>query len=135
FLEISDKHEIGVMFVLFDGVWNPYPKVGKQPEPTPHVHNSGWAHSPGRAVLEDTLQFDRLERYVKGIVGHFRQDERVIVWDIFNEPDNPNESPYGDVESPNKTALALRLLKKSFQWAREAKPSQPITSAVWRGIY
>lgn len=135
FLEISDKHQIGVMFVLFDGVWHPNPELGKQPEPVPHVHNSGWVQSPGREVLEDTSQHDRLERYVKGVIGHFAQDERVQVWDIFNEPDNPNSSSYGDIETPEKAALALHLLKKSFQWAREAGPSQPITSAVWRGDY
>jgi hypothetical protein len=27
----------------------------------------------------------------------------------------------------------LPLLKKSFQWARDANPIQPLTSAVWRG--
>jgi hypothetical protein len=135
FLEIADKHQIGVMFVLFDGVWHPYPKSGTQPEPTPHVHNSGWVQSPGLEVLQDSTQDERLESYVKGIIRHFAQDERVHVWDIFNEPDNPNISAYGDIESKDKASLALRLLKKSFTWAREANPSQPVTSAVWRGDY
>jgi hypothetical protein len=123
------------MFVLFDGVWHPYPKSGTQPEPTPHVHNSGWVQSPGLEVLQDSTQDERLESYVKGIIRHFAQDERVHVWDIFNEPDNPNISAYGDIESKDKASLALRLLKKSFTWAREANPSQPVTSAVWRGDY
>ena len=135
FLKIADSHDIGVMFVLFDGVWHPYPKLGTQPEPTPHVHNSGWVQSPGLDVLKDSTQDARLERYVKGIIGHFAQDDRVHVWDIFNEPDNPNVSAYGDIESKDKAELALRLLKKSFGWAREVNPSQPITSGVWRGDY
>ena len=33
FLSIADKHDIKTMFVLFDGVWDPFPKAGKQPEP------------------------------------------------------------------------------------------------------
>lgn len=135
FLKIADSHDIGVMFVLFDGVWHPYPKLGTQPEPTPHVHNSGWVQSPGLDVLKDSTQDARLERYVKGIIGHFAQDDRVQVWDIFNEPDNPNVSAYGDIESKDKAELALRLLKKSFGWAREVNPNQPITSGVWRGDY
>lgn len=135
FLVIADQHEIGVMFVLLDGVWHPYPELGKQPAPTPHVHNSGWVQSPGLEVLEDTLQQARLEHYVKGVIRHFGQDERVQVWDIFNEPDNPNNSSYGDIETENKAVLALHLLKKAFKWAREAEPSQPITSGVWRGDY
>ena len=135
FLEISDSHGIKIMFVLFDGVWHPYPQLGKQPEPTPHVHNSGWVQSPGLEVLQDSTQDPRLERYVKGVIRHFAEDDRVLIWDIFNEPDNPNVSAYGDIESKDKAELALRLLKKSFEWAREASPSQPITSGVWRGDY
>jgi hypothetical protein len=135
FLEISDSHGIKIMFVLFDGVWHPYPKLGTQPEPTPHVHNSGWVQSPGLEVLQDSTQDPRLERYVKGVIRHFAEDDRVLIWDIFNEPDNPNVSAYGDIESKDKAELALRLLKKSFEWGREAGPSQPITSGVWRGDY
>lgn len=135
FLEISDRHGIKVMFVLFDGVWHPYPKLGTQPEPTPHVHNSGWVQSPGLEVLQDSSQDARLERYVKGVIGHFAKDARILIWDIFNEPDNPNVSAYGDIETKDKAELALRLLKKSFTWAREAGPTQPITSGVWRGDY
>ena len=47
FLQLADRHQIGVMFVLFDGVWDPFPKYGKQREPRPHIHNSGWVQSPG----------------------------------------------------------------------------------------
>lgn len=133
FLEIADSHDIGVMFVLFDGVWHPYPELGKQPEPKPHVHNSGWVQSPGAEVLSDTTQWDYLEDYVKGVIGHFADDERVQVWDIFNEPDNTNDRAYGDIELENKKELALKLLKESFKWAREANPSQPITSGLWYG--
>ncbi len=57
FLSIADSHGIRVMFVLFDGVWNPYPHLGEQPEPTPHVHNSGWVQSPGAEVLSDSTRW------------------------------------------------------------------------------
>ena len=135
FLSLSEKHHIGVMFVLFDGVWHPYPELGTQPGPLPHTHNSGWVQSPGLEVLQDSSHDGRLERYVKGVISHFAHDKRVQVWDIFNEPDNPNVSAYGDIESQDKASLALRLLKKSFTWAREVNPVQPITSGVWRGDY
>ena len=39
FLTIADKHHIGVMFVLLDGVWDPDPKPAEQREPRPDVHN------------------------------------------------------------------------------------------------
>src|SRR5579859_7645497 len=53
FLDIADKHHIRIMFVLLDSVWDPYPKAGKQREPKPYVHNSGWVQAPGADILKD----------------------------------------------------------------------------------
>lgn len=132
FLKIADKHQIGIMFVLFDGVWDPFPKAGKQREPRPHVHNSGWVQNPGADILKDPARQDELKDYVQGVIGHFRNDRRVQVWDLFNEPNNPVPQ-YRNIELKNKTEMALMLLKKSCAWAREMNPSQPITSGVWIG--
>lgn len=133
FLQIADRHKIGVMFVLFDSVWHPFPKPGPQPAPKPFVHNSGWVQSPGLDILKDPARHDELKGYVTGIIGHFRNDRRVHVWDLFNEPDNRNNSSYGQYEPENKADLALQLLRKTFAWAREVNPSQPLTAGVWIG--
>lgn len=131
FLEIADRHNIKIMYVLFDSVWDPFPKSGKQRDPKPHVHNSGWVQSPGAEALKDSTQYPRLERFVKGVIERFSDDERVLAWDLWNEPDNTNDRAYGDVELKNKIAYVLPLLKKTFVWARSVNPSQPLTSAVW----
>jgi len=128
FLAIADKHHIGVMFVLFDGVWDPFPKLGKQHDPQPHVHNSGWVQSPGAIALTNLTERARLKEYIQGVVGHSRADHRVQVWDVFNEPDNP-VSQYP--ETKDKAEAALALLRETIAWAREVSPSQPITSGVW----
>jgi hypothetical protein len=133
FLSISQKHGIRPLFVLFDSCWDPHPHLGKQRAPKPGVHNSGWVQSPGADALQDPAQYPRLEAYVKGVVGAFAKDDRVLGWDIWNEPDNPNKSSYGDQEPANKTDLVLALLPKAFAWARSAHPTQPLTSAVWEG--
>jgi hypothetical protein len=132
FLGIAASHRIGVMFVLFDGVWDPFPKPGKQREPKPHVHNSGWVQSPNQAILKDPARHDELRAFVQAVIGRFRNDRRVQVWDIFNEPDNPVPQ-YRSVELTNKAEVALVLLQKAFVWAREVNPSQPITCGVWIG--
>ena len=132
FLSMADKHHIGVMYVLFDSVWDPFPQAGQQRAPKPHVHNSGWVQSPGSKILADEKLQDELKAYVQDVIGHFRNDRRVQVWDIFNEPDNPVPQ-YRKVELPNKKEAALQLLKKTFAWAREMNPSQPLTSGVWIG--
>src|SRR5713226_1925932 len=113
FLKIAGKHKIRPMFVLFDSCWDPFPKLGKQRAPKPGVHNSGWVQSPGAAALQDAAQYGRLERYVKGVVGRFAKDQRILAWDIWNEPDNTNDSSYGKLEPSNKVNLVLALLPKA----------------------
>lgn len=132
FLEIAASHGIRPLLVLFDGVWDPRPKIGPQPAPKPRVHNSGWVQSPGAAILSDSSNQDDLKGYVKGVITRFRDDARVLGWDLFNEPDNPNPA-YAQYELANKAAAALTLLKKAFRWARQPAPEQPLTAGVWRG--
>ena len=133
FLDITKKHNIKPVLVLFDSCWDPFPKLGKQRDPKPGVHNSGWVQNPGFDALKDSTQYPRLERYVKGTVAAFANDDRVLMWDIWNEPDNTNNSSYGKVELPNKVDYVLPLMVKSFEWARSVNPSQPLSSGVWAG--
>ena len=133
FLTIADKHHIGVMFVLFDSVWDPNPKLGLQRPPHTGLHNSGWAQSPGRAILEDPAKQDSLKPFVQGVLKHFKNDKRIHAWDLMNEPDNNNANSYGLLEPKNKADLALQLLKKTFTWAREINPDQPLTAGIWIG--
>jgi hypothetical protein len=135
FLGVAEKHRIGVIFVLFDSCWDPFPKLGKQRAPKPHLHNSGWVQSPGADELRDPFKVPVLKQYVVGVVSAFRDDPRVRAWDIWNEPDNMNRPAYVQQEPPNKMELVLPLLEQAFNWAREAKPSQPLTSGVWIGTW
>ncbi|NND69340.1 MAG: 1,4-beta-xylanase, partial [Halioglobus sp.] len=68
FLDIAAKHEIAVMLVLFDDVWDPQPQLGEQRAPRPRVHNSGWVQGPGAKILGDPSRHDELEPYVRGIL-------------------------------------------------------------------
>lgn len=133
FLGIAAKHGIRPMFVLFDSCWDPFPKPGRQRAPKPGVHNSGWVQSPGAKALADAAQYARLEKYVKEVAAAFGKDQRVLAWDVWNEPDNPNTSSYGKVELKNKESLVAALLPRVFEWARGSQPSQPLTCGVWKG--
>lgn len=133
FLKISEKHHIKPLLVFFDSCWDPFPEAGKQRAPKPHVHNSGWVQSPGQYALKDSTQYPRLERYVKGVVSHFAEDDRILGWDIWNEPDNMTGPSYEAVEIKDKVDYVIPLLEKAFKWARSANPSQPLTSGIWGG--
>lgn len=133
YLDIACKYGIRTMLVLFDAVWDPFPKLGKQPEPRHNVHNSGWVQCPGYDVLNDPSRYDDLHDYVNGIVSHFKDDERVLIWDLFNEPDNMNIASYKDDDySLHKAELSMQLLKKTINWVRVINPTQPITMAPWQ---
>ena len=119
YLVIAKKHNISTLFVFFDDCWNDTYKAGKQPDPKPGIHNSGWVRDPGY-LGNNTTNYPLFEKYVKDVLSHFSNDKRIVLWDLYNEPGNSN---YG-----NKS---MRLLKKVFQWAREVNPSQPVSSGVW----
>ena len=133
FLTIASKHHIRPIFVLFDSCWDPNPKLGPQHPPIPGVHNSGWVQSPGARALEDSSQYPRLKAYVTGVVGAFANDSRILAWDIWNEPNNGNDSSSGSREPKNKADYVLTLLPQAFAWARSAHPTQPLTSGIWQG--
>ena len=145
YLNISESKNIKTLFVLLDDFWHPVPKLGKQPEPIPFVHNSGWVQAPGSEILGDSSRHDELKNYVKGVISHFADDKRVVGWDLYNEPDNVASSdPENLVNNINfrglnrgpevkeKHIYSLSLLKKTFMWAREVNPSQPLTVGLWK---
>jgi hypothetical protein len=120
YLSIADKHGISTIFVFFDDCWNPTYAAGKQPDPKPGIHNSGWVRDPGDILLADSTLFVVLEKYVKDVLTRFRDDDRIVLWDLYNEPGN---SGYENKSMP--------LLKKVFQWGRLVNPSQPLSVGVW----
>ena len=128
------RHHIRILFVLFDSCWDPDPQLGKQRAPRPGVHNSGWVQSPGAAALKDPAQVPRLEAYVKGVVGAFANDPRILGWDVWNEPGGMNDGSYEKVGITQQARISSwRFFPQAFAWAREAGASQPLTSGVWDG--
>lgn len=121
YLDIADSHGIKTIFVFFDDVWNANPKIGEQPEPVPGTHNSGWVQDPGYPASKNEENFQELENYVKDIMETYANDDRVLMWDLYNEPGNND-----------KRKESLPLLKEIFEWAREVNPSQPLTAGIWR---
>ena len=120
YLKIANKHSIKTIFVIFDDVWGKNPKMGPQPSPTPGVHNSGWVQDPGDPASTDEKNFPELKIYVQDIIKTFSNDDRILMWDLYNEPGNSN-----------KLNSSLPLLSNVFEWAREINPSQPLTAGMW----
>jgi hypothetical protein len=132
FVGIASRHRIKPLFVLFDSCWDPMPRLGRQHAPTPGVHNSGWVQSPGAERIDDRRYTRTLQGYVTSVLTQFRNDDRVLGWDLWNEPDNPAKQ-YRTVERPDKLERVAELLPQVFSWARSVDPGQPLTSGVWDG--
>jgi Cellulase (glycosyl hydrolase family 5) len=134
FVDIAASHGIKPLFVFFDSCWDPHPKPGPQRAPIAGVTNSGWVQSPGADRIDDPRYRQVLHDYVTGVLTQFRSDDRILGWDMWNEPDNLNStSSYAKLEPKNKVALVTDLLPQVFQWARAVGPVQPLTSGVWQG--
>jgi len=130
FLGLAARHGIDTLWVFFDDVWSPEPRLGPQPAPHPGRHNSRWVESPGLPALEryegDAALARRLERYVTEVMRTFADDPRVALWDLYNEPGG-----YPAPFTPPVGPRCLPLLRDVFGWARAAGPSQPLTSGLW----
>jgi len=133
FLTISSRHHMRPLLVLFDSCWDPLPHLGLQHPPIPGIHNSGWVQSPGAKALADPDQVPRLKAYVQGVVGAFAKDNRILGWDVWNEPgsDTTGSYPKTEMKMADKIARVTALLPQAFAWAREMNPTQPLTSGVW----
>lgn len=91
FLGICDKYGVQVMPIFFDdcafGV-NTDPVVGQQPEPLKGWYAWAWSPSPGYSMVVDERTHGKLEKYVKEVMTRFKDDDRIFVWDLYNEPTN-----------------------------------------------
>jgi hypothetical protein len=77
--------------------------------PAPHIY------------LDDPITREDYFKMVKEIVTKYKDDERICIWDIYNEPGNSRRQ---DITLPN--------LKRLFEIVREIDPSQPLTAGLFR---
>jgi hypothetical protein len=136
FLAAASGLGIDTVFVPFDDCeFGGEPaQYGRQPEPLPGVHNSRAVASPGRARVMDPANWPAFEAYTRDLVRSFRDDPRVLFWDLYNEPGNRmifTEKGFAEYDA----ALAdhsLALMRDCFGWARAEDPVQPLTVGAWR---
>ena len=122
FIEITSANGLSVMPIFFDdcAFAGKEPSLGPQDDPIPGVHNSRWTASPGSTLALNPNEAPLLRKYLQSIMSLYASDERILIWDMYNEPGN---SDMKDKSAP--------LLESAFTWAREVNPKQPLTCAVW----
>lgn len=84
------------------------------PEKDRFFSDKGW-------ILWDEEEYiPVLLEYTHALFKRFGKDERIAVWDMWNEPGNSN-----------RHGLSIPYLKAAFEAARSEDPIQPLTAGVW----
>ena len=83
----------------------------------------------GRYYYDNSIpeeeRLKRTEEYIRKVVGAFAKDERIAMWDIWNEPSTAQD---------DETMRQMDWLEKMVEWCRLENPVQPITSSIiWEG--
>lgn len=130
FIQICNENQIKVMICLGNDCLvsksNYHPPVYGEQEFELGYH-SGKAISPhivmnepGYALTDDEENVEPYLNYVREIVSKYAKDERVLLWDIYNEPGNSR-----------RCMMSYDILKRSFEVARECGPIQPCAAGCW----
>lgn len=129
YITLCAKYGISLMVVLANDCMRPKESevnvLGKQ-----HVD---WGYHGGRKVsqhgifsemgyhiLDDPELTPKYFEMVREIVEKYKDDERIIVWDAYNE-----------VGANRRDKVSLPNLKKIFEIIREINPIQPVTCCTW----
>ena len=129
YLGLCAKHGISCMVVLANDCMRPKELevnwLGKQKvdwgyhggrKLSQHGSFSGMGHH----ILDEPDKAPRYFEMVREIVTRYKDDERIIIWNVYNEVGN---SKRNEVTLPN--------LKHIFEIIREINPIQPLTCEIW----
>lgn len=131
YIALAAQNGISCMVVLGNDCMPPYEEALKRMNlGEQHVD---WGYHGGRKVsqhgdfeghgyslLDDSEYAEKYYEFVKEIVETYRSDERIIIWDVFNEPGNSK-----------RDSMSLPHLKKFFEIIRNIDPIQPLTVGIW----
>ncbi len=114
FLVICDHHGIKPGFVFFDDCWEHSGITLKQKPPVDGLIGGNWAACPQDSERTEA-NLPKFKAYVQEVIKAHRKDERVLFWEIFNEP-------------LMKLPYTVKLRRLGYEWAKELEPTQPVIS-------
>ncbi|MBQ8716992.1 MAG: cellulase family glycosylhydrolase [Clostridia bacterium] len=133
YISLCAKYGISCMIVLANDCMPPKTELWKMPAVGEQHYD--WGYHGGRKhsqhgshkepaphfYLDDPETREDYFKMVREIVSKYKDDPRICVWDLYNEPG-----------ANKRDALTLPNLKRMFEAVREIDPSQPVTVGVWR---
>lgn len=138
FLSIAWKHGISCMVCLANDCLPPVDSRFSTPHLGPQRCDIGYHGGMSTSIFQHEFTAEggkighsyldvpeteaKYYEMVREIIEKYRDDERVLVWDLFNEAGNNNRQ---DITIPH--------VKRIFEIADGIRPSQPVTACAWRG--
>lgn len=126
FLKICAKLEIKPGFVFFSGDHRAHGAVYLDGpfEPRPGHHNGRWPSCPQEHEWDkdDPDNFEKFKPYIQDIVKKYKDDERILFWEVHNEP------PEG-----NKRRDALK--RAGYKWIKELNAIHPVLNCEKNGLW
>ena len=73
-----------------------------------------------------------MEAYIHGIVGKHKDDPRIVMWDVMNEPQSTQQ--WNDLENGGRQTIA-EFVRWAIQRARQEAPVQPLTVGAYDHVF
>ena len=132
YISLCDKYGISCMIVLANDCMPPKTELWKMPDIGEQSYDIGYhggrRHSQHGAHNEPAPHFylDNKEsredyfKMVKEIVSLYKDDSRILMWDVCNE-----------IGNSRRRGITLPHIKEMVKMIREINPSQPLTIGAW----
>ena len=116
FLSLCGKHQIRMMPVVFDSCFGEFPDLVR-------YRDKDWMACPGQNRLGPD-HWPKLKQYVSDVVGSHKDDPRIVMWDVMNEPTCTS------FNKPDDQRLIWAFLDHFLDYVRQQQPVQPLTVGV-----
>lgn len=132
YLSLCKKHGMTAMVMLGCDCCVPKTKLYTPPALGEQRVDWGWHGGTKHSAFEDRKEVghhlldipefrELYYAFIREIITIHKEDPRICVWDLYNEPGNSN-----------RDEITLPHLQKFFEIAREIDPIQPLTACLWR---
>ena len=132
YISLCNSYGISCMIVLANDCMPPKTELWKMPSIGEQSYDIGYhggrKHSQhGRHnapaphyYLDENDSREKYFEMVREIVSLYKDDARILMWDLFNEPGNSN-----------RRGITMPNLKRMLDEVRKINPSQPLTIGAW----
>ncbi|MEI6178109.1 MAG: cellulase family glycosylhydrolase, partial [Verrucomicrobiota bacterium] len=115
FLSLADKHGLKAMPVLFDSCEDP-----QEVDVNNYKKTMNWIPSPGFSRLGDQ-DWPAMEKFIVALVGKYRDDKRIVLWDVMNEPESTRKW-----DKPEDRARIVEFVRRALKRVKAENPAAPI---------